>query len=128
MLHLDDSTLSQSFFLNQTRLLPPPPLVTLCCLRHESVSQKETQSAAHFGLSSLKPPDVEVVMQKVWVCLPPEWEHQRRREGEGRAVNVCVCVDGERAPSEGSPSADRSAHGMACESHAPSTAVQWRSC
>lgn len=56
------------------------------------LSQMETQSAAHFGLSSLKPPDVEVVMQKVWVCLPPEWEHQRRREGEGRAVNVCVCA------------------------------------
>lgn len=38
---------------------------------------------------------------------------------------VCVSVDSERVQSEGSPGADWSAHDMACESHAPSAAVQW---
>lgn len=36
-----------------------------------------------------------------------------------------MCVDRKRVQSEGSLGADWSAHDMACESHAPSTAVQW---
>lgn len=37
---------------------------------------------------------------------------------------MCAALTAERVQSEGSLGADQSAHDMACESHAPSTAVQ----
>lgn len=43
----------------------------------------------------------------------------------GEGSNACVCVDSKRVQSEGSLGADWSTDDMACESHAPSTAVQW---
>lgn len=47
-------------------------------MRDELTLTEGDTISSTFGLGSLKPPDVEVVMQKVWVCLPSEWEHQRR--------------------------------------------------
>lgn len=37
---------------------------------------------------------------------------------------MCAALTAERVQSEGSVGADRNAHDVACESHAPSTAVQ----
>ena len=137
VLHLDDSTLSQSFFfffINQTKPHSLPPhscYIVLSEIRERRLlSQRETQSAAHL-VSALW----SLLMLR-WSCrksgcacrLSGSISVEEEGGGERRAVNVCVCVDSERAQSEGSLGADRSAHGMACESHAPSTAVQWRSC
>ncbi|KAG7244025.1 hypothetical protein INR49_006186 [Caranx melampygus] len=63
--------------------------------------------------SGLEPVDVEVVVQKVRVCLLSEWQHQC---GGVRSVCKRARVHWVRTGT---------LNGMACESHAPSTAVQW---
>lgn len=54
---------------------------------------REVVSALCASAESLRLLDVEVVVQKVWVCLLPEWEHQRGgRGGEGRRRGRYVCA------------------------------------
>lgn len=109
VLHLDDSMLSHIF--DVLRLLLRYHLIFSCetfgfrflPLREKKNKIRGTWSKGTWSAlcvsSCLKLLDVEVVLQKVWVCRLSEWEHQcgggegGREGGAGRGVMHVCCVD-----------------------------------